>query len=277
MIVVMREALPPKSGRFIGRDRFVLGRESFARISAVEGVALTAEMREVLDQFDRAGLTAAARRRAIHERFGSSADSQSIHNGVSAGAMEDSGSDPYCYPGSSVLRNRLGLRDQAELDAFEALITAQRGEERLPRGALSFAHHRASHHHLFQDVFDWAGKPRTVHIAKGGNIFCSPECIEGEAWKLFIKARAGRFLRNQPAREFARLSAEFLAELNAIHRFRAGNGRTQLTYLTLLAVRAGHPLALERMEPAAMRAAMVASFNNDVAPLAGLIEGLIER
>jgi cell filamentation protein len=108
-------------------------------------------------------------------------------------------------------------------------------------------------------------------------MFCSPECIEDETWKLFTKARDGRFLRNQPAREFARGSAEFLAELNAIHPFRAGNGPTQLTYLTVLAARAGHPLALQRMEPAAMRAAMVASFNNDVAPLAGLIEGLIER
>ena len=113
--------------------------------------------------------------------------------------MEDSGSDPYRYPGSSVLKNRLGLRDQAELDAFEALITAQRGEEPLPRGVLSFAHYRAIHHHLFQDVFEWAGKCRTVHIAKGGNMFCSPECIEGKAWKLFIKARAGRFSA-KPAR-----------------------------------------------------------------------------
>jgi cell filamentation protein len=273
----MRESVPPKPGRIRGRDRIVLGREGFARISAVEGVGRTTEMREVLDQFDRAGLSAAARRRAIHERFAPSADSQSVQNGAATGAIEDGGSDPYCYPGSSVLKNRLGLRDQTELDAFETLITAQRGEERLPRGALSFGHYRAIHHHLFQDAFDWAGKPRTVHIAKGGNMFCSPECIEDETWKLFTKARDGRFLRNQPAREFARGSAEFLAELNAIHPFRAGNGPTQLTYLTVLAARAGHPLALQRMEPAAMRAAMVASFNNDVAPLAGLIEGLIER
>jgi len=63
---------------------------------------------------------------------------------------------------------------------------------------------------------------------------------------------------------------------NAIHPFREGNGRTQLTYLTLLAARAGHPLALARMEPAAMLAAMVASFKSDETPLAALIGGLIE-
>lgn len=67
-----------------------------------------------------------------------------------------------------------------------------------------------------------------------------------------------------------------LAELNAIHPFREGNGRTQLAYLILLARQGGHPLALERMEPETMLAAMVASFQADEAPLAALIERLIE-
>ena len=91
------------------------------------------------------------------------------------------------------------------------------------------------------------------------------------------KSARRKVLRNQPAREFARLSAEFLAELNAIHPFRDGNGRALLTYLTLLAARAGRPLALERMEPLAMLAAIAASYNGGEAPLAALIEGLIER
>jgi cell filamentation protein len=191
--------------------------------------------------------------------------------------MYDSGPDPYCYPGSSVLKNRLGLRDQAELDAFEALITAQRGEEPLPRGRLGYAHYRAIHHHLFQDVFEWAGKPRTVRIAKGGSMFCYLEHIDGEMRKLFARLSAERFSRGLSAGEFARRSAHVLAELNAIHPFREGNGRAQLTYLTLLAARAGHPLALGRMEPNAMLAAMVASFKSDEAPLAALIEGLTEQ
>jgi cell filamentation protein len=88
--------------------------------------------------------------------------------------MYESAPDPYCYPESGVLKNRLGLRDQAELDAFEALITAQRGEEPLPRGRLGYAHYRAIHHHLFQDVFEWAGKPRTVRIVKGAACSATP-------------------------------------------------------------------------------------------------------
>ncbi len=53
---------PPSRG-------FVLGRERFARISAVEGVALTDEMRATLERFDREGLSAEERRRAIHGQY----------------------------------------------------------------------------------------------------------------------------------------------------------------------------------------------------------------
>ncbi len=191
--------------------------------------------------------------------------------------MYESGPDPYCYPGSRVLKNRLGLRDQAELDAFEVMITTQRGEEPLPRGQLGYAHYRAIHHHLFQDVFDWAGKPRTVRIAKGDSMFCYPEHIDTEMAKLFRQLQTDDFLRGLSPAEFARRAAHLLAELNAIHPFREGNGRTQLTYLTLLAAHAGHPLALERMEPDAMLAAMIASFKGSEESLAVLIEELIER
>jgi len=115
-----------------------------------------------------------------------------------------------------------------------------------------------------------------VRIAKGGSMFCYPEHIDGEMRKLFARLSAERLLRGLSAGEFARRSAHVLAELNAIHPFREGNGRAQLTYLTLLAARAGRPLALERMDPDAMLAAMVASFKSNEAPLADLIEGLLE-
>ena len=77
--------------------------------------------------------------------------------------------DPYCYPGTTVLKNKLGLTKQADLDEFEAEISLQRSAEPLPEGKLSYSHYRAIHRHLFQDVYVWAGKPRTVRISKGGS------------------------------------------------------------------------------------------------------------
>lgn len=40
--------------------------------------------------------------------------------------------DPYCYPGTTILINRLGFRDQAKLDAFEAEVTAERATQAPP-------------------------------------------------------------------------------------------------------------------------------------------------
>ncbi len=88
--------------------------------------------------------------------------------------------DPYCYAGTSVLKNIPGIRDQAALEAFEAIATAQRADEPLPPGRLSVTQYRAIHRHLFQDVFAWSGKFRTVRINKDGSAFCYPENIARE-------------------------------------------------------------------------------------------------
>ena len=67
--------------------------------------------------------------------------------------MYDAVEDPYCYPGTTVLRNRAGLRDQAQLDVFELDMTTQRAAEPLPSGRLGAQHYRAIHRRLFGDVF----------------------------------------------------------------------------------------------------------------------------
>lgn len=183
--------------------------------------------------------------------------------------------DPYCYPGSDVLRNKAGLRAAEALELFEGAMTFARSEEALPSGRLSATHYRAVHHHLFRDVYDWAGRYRTVRLSKSTSTFCYPENIDAEMLRLFGWLKAQRFLRETDARAFARQAAHFLAELNAIHPFREGNGRTQLTFLALVAHRAGHPLDLARLEPLSTLDAMIHSFKGNEQPLVALIEALI--
>ena len=72
-------------------------------------------------------------------------------------------------------------------------------------------------------------------------------------------------------------SAHFLAEINAIHAFRDGNGRVQLVFMARLAAEAGHPLRLERLRRQGFLAAMIASFHGDERPLAMEIGRLIGR
>jgi cell filamentation protein len=189
--------------------------------------------------------------------------------------MYEAHADPYCYPGAAVLKNIPGLRIQEDLDRFEAATTTQRADEPLPRGRLSVSHYYAIHRHLFQDVFAWAGKPRTVRLAKDGSAFCYPEHIGREMRTLFASLKAARGLSGLSPRAFADQAATFLATLNAIHPFREGNGRTQLTFLALLSDRAGHPLDLDQLKPEQFLAAMVASFGGDTLDLAAHVRRLI--
>jgi len=189
--------------------------------------------------------------------------------------MYDAVADPYCYPEQTVLKNLLDIHDQATLDRYEAEITAARAEEPFPAGELSAAHYCAFHRHLFQDVYSWAGEYRTVRIAKAGNPFCYPEHIPAQMNNLFSELRQQQFLRALSATHFAVAGAHFLAELNAIHPFREGNGRTQLAFFAYLAELAGHPLHLQRLEPEAMMTAMIASFSGDEVSLRDVIRDLI--
>jgi cell filamentation protein len=190
--------------------------------------------------------------------------------------MYDSTDDPYCYPGTTVLKNRRNLRSQGALDRFETAITAQRFSEPLPAGKLTEQHYQRVHRHLFRDVYSWAGQYREdVRISKGDSTFCYPEYIPNEMKKLFAGLRRDNFLRNLSAEQFAQKAASFLANLNAIHPFRDGNGRSQVAFMALVAATAGHPLRLSRVEPDDFKAAMIRSFKGEEKPLVEQIRRLL--
>jgi cell filamentation protein len=189
--------------------------------------------------------------------------------------MYDAIADPYCYPGTTVLKNLPAILNQARLDAFEGAMTAQRADEALPLGRLSMTHYCAVHRHLFQDIYSWAGKFRSVRIFKHGSAFCYPENVPQEMCRLFADLKRRRHLNGQSAERFAAAATNFLSTLNAIHPFQEGNGRTQTTFLALLAASAGHPLSLERLEPEDFLAAMIESFKGNEQPLRQQIANLI--
>ena len=183
--------------------------------------------------------------------------------------------DPYCYSDSDVLKNKADLRTAQHLEQFETAMTFARAEEPLPSGRFSIRHYCSVHHHLFQDVYVWAGRFRTIRLAKGENMFCYPENIPAEMKRLFARLNEERLFDARSSPQFANASAHFLAELNAIHPFREGNGRTQLAFVAMLASHAGHPLDLDRLQPEATLYAMIRSFQGDEAPLRDLIAAMI--
>jgi cell filamentation protein len=182
--------------------------------------------------------------------------------------------DPYCYTGTFVLKNKAGIRTEAKLQAFELEMTTLRSRLRLPSGDCDPAHYRAVHHHLFQDVYTWAGRYRTVRTAKEGNVFCYPEHIESQMQRLFLRLEGDAFKPGATLADFTEAAASFLGELNAIHPFREGNGRAQLSFLNLIAGRAGYTLDFNRIKPATFMRAMIASFHGNLEPLVAEIAAL---
>ncbi|WP_075996616.1 Fic/DOC family protein [Salaquimonas pukyongi] len=184
--------------------------------------------------------------------------------------------DPLCYPGTQVLRNKADLTEQEELDEFEQLMFQTRADEDLPDGDFDVAHYRALHHHFFQDVYDWAGEFRTIRTGKANNWFCYPEYIEPEMNRIFSVLAAENYLMDMGDKdELAARAAWYLSEINAVHPFREGNGRTQLSFLTMLVRHAGFSLNEDNLEEEAFMNAMIFSFDGDTGPLQAQIRKML--
>jgi cell filamentation protein len=150
--------------------------------------------------------------------------------------------DPYVYPGTSVLRNLRDLRDTGILSEFEAEATARRLrqlEHKPLLGIFDSRHLKTIHHHIFQDVYEWAGDFRTVSISKSGDPFAFPQHIVSSVHKTCQELRRERHLTDSDREHFANRGAYYLGEINAIHPFREGNGRTQREFIRELALQNG--------------------------------------
>jgi cell filamentation protein len=172
--------------------------------------------------------------------------------------------DPYLLPGTNVLRNRRNLIDSAALDEYEAISTQRRLIELslLPtKGTFEVSHLKEVHRYIFQDVYDWAGQFRTVNISKGGNLFGSAQFIEMALAGILEKLPRENFLSNLDREAFAQRCGWYFGEINAIHPFREGNGRTQREFLRQLAASAGYALDWRLVDRDTMTAASRESFS----------------
>ena len=186
--------------------------------------------------------------------------------------------DPYLYPGSAVLRNKLNIRDAAKLDEIERRMVAQRFSEGSPTGKFDLNHLRAIHRHLFQDVFDWAGELRTLEISKDGQQFQFRQFIETGMSDVHRRLEKASFLRGLEPSSFAEKAGVIMGDVNYVHPFREGNGRTQLQYLEQLAEQAGHRLDLTSINPQAWIGASRAAHDGDYALMVRAIElAFVER
>ena len=188
--------------------------------------------------------------------------------------------DTYCYPGTDVLRNKAEITNAEDLDAYEGELSTLRSIEILENpiaGQFDLAHLQRIHLALFQDVYDWAGKIRTVDISRGNSRFANVRFIESAANDIFNKLGRENWLKGLDTNALSKRLAHYLSEINALHPFREGNGRVQRIFISQLSESAGYQLDYSDLEQEQIYQAMELAFNSDESILADLILERLEK
>ena len=151
-----------------------------------------------------------------------------------------------------VLENKLGISDPKELKQLEEEIVPLRTAEiysSFSSTSLNFQTLKRIHRVMFSDLYQMAGKIRSVDMIKGDNQvpFCFTQNIDAEQKKIFQQLKKERYFTELSRDEFVQKIAWLAGELNALHPFRDGNGRAIRAFLVLLSQNAGYELDYSRV------------------------------
>lgn len=180
----------------------------------------------------------------------------------------------YCYPGTNTLINHFDIKDPHRLHRVEKQFSFRRSLELMYKpipGELNFEYLKKIHHYLFQDVYPFAGKIRTENIGKGGYKFLDCAYIERGASYVFQNLKHDRFFVGQPVDKFSDKASRFISEINHIHPFREGNGRTQREFLRRLCLNAGYVLDFTKTPSNEVLNAFISAAESDFKPLSNII------
>jgi cell filamentation protein len=175
------------------------------------------------------------------------------------------GVDPHFDDLNGILKNVPGYTSQVELDRFEVAEAAEalvRLQANPIKGYFDSAHLKEIHARIFKNVYPWAGEFRQVNMSRAASYpFAAVQFLEKNLDATFAKLAAEGHLKGLDADAFAGRAAYYLGELNSIHPFREGNGRTQREFIRHLAAKAGHRINWFRISREQMVDASIESHN----------------
>lgn len=158
----------------------------------------------------------------------------------------------YCYENSNTLINKLEIKTAKKLQEYEAKITAAKLlslRQRKITGEFDIPHFVNIHTYLFEDIYPFAGEFRKENIAKGSFRFAEWEYIEKELQRLLLQLKEENYLQGNDKEKLAQRLAYYTSELNVLHPFREGNGRTIREFIRQLALKNGYVLNLKKVSP----------------------------
>ena len=185
----------------------------------------------------------------------------------------------YCYKDSDVLVNKFDIQDNKKLEEIERkIVLAKLYELRQNHqiGNFDVSHFVGIHRFLFEDIYPFAGLFRNENIAKGNFSFAEWEYIEDELKKLLDQLKEENYLQNLDRNIFIKRLSYYMAELNVLHPFREGNGRTIREFIRQLAYKNGYVLNLKNINPKEMLYACIRSVI-DTTQLENIISECLER
>lgn len=192
--------------------------------------------------------------------------------------------DPYIDRATGVLRNLVGARTKVALEEIEGDLSFARlvqlvDHPAAPTGDLDEL--RAIHRHLFQDVYEWAGELRIINMRKntpGSDFFLPVELLDRAAGNAFAQLREERMLTGLSRPEFIERLAHHYDQVNYLHPFREGNGRTQRLFWDRVAVDAGWDLDWSvTTGPVNDDACLIAARDRDLTPLKRMFEQVVHE
>ena len=175
-----------------------------------------------------------------------------------------SDNDHYLDLETGVLKNKLGIQDKTILEQREADYATARAYElaKTPLdGNFDLDHLKAIHKHLFGDVYAWAGELRDIDLAKGDSYFANHMHIVSAARPIFAKLATEGYLTGLDTAAFSERAAYYLGEINVLHPFREGNGRTQREFINHLAYKNGLSIAWDTITQEDMIQASIESYH----------------
>lgn len=142
--------------------------------------------------------------------------------------MYDSINSKYTYPGTNVIKNKLNIKDEKKLEDYERqmvsfkLATIRKHEmpEKFDSNRLKYIHE-----FLFCDIYEFSGKYREENITKDNFMFAQFEYIEENVNEILNKIDVEK-LKELSYDEKIKNISYYMTELNVLHPFREGNGRT---------------------------------------------------
>lgn len=170
------------------------------------------------------------------------------------------------------------MKSQEALDNVESVTVTLRSAEieSEPSDApFTFDFYCELHKRLFGDLYDWAGELRTIDFSKKGTSFYPASDLRELGNAKFARLKDMNEFQGLDRSELVNEITDLYHELNMLHPFREGNGRTQRLFFTLLLCRLGYSISFAECDTAELMMATIYAAQGITTYLHGFFEKLL--